>query len=690
MTSSPAPRLLRALARRAARPAADLVHAPGGPLACPSTARCAPRRRTSSSSASIPRWPPRSRLQPMRRFAVRRRHRLRRHPAAAPGARASRSGSRPARDRGSGRLPDTGGAGGEASARVAGTARAGRRNHAPGAGGARAGAGADRLRRARPGRWRPTCCEGRGGDRAERAGHGGARARASSTALIDILVEATARYLAMQVAAGAQALQLFESWAELLPENVFERLVTRPHRRIVDRLRADGHRRPRSSAFPAAAAPWSKAMREAAGVQAVGLDVQAPAAMGRRLQEQRDDPGRARSHPAARRRRGAGRPGRPAARAVVGRPLDLQPRPWRAAGHPGRAHRPGGGAGDAGREPHRRVLFNLGGPDGPAAVRPFLRNLFSDPAIIGAPALVRLPLAALISRTRATIGQGQLRHHGRRLADPGGDAGPGGRPGGRARRRAAGRRDPGLHRHALLASPRRRDGARPCATSRPTRSCWRRSIRSIPPPRPPRRSRSGARAIRRSSAQRSAAGTATPGLIEAHAAPHPGDLGRGRRAAGAADVLRPRPAQAHRPTRAIPTAGRSSSTCAAIAARLGPGWDWTLSFQSRVGPLEWIGPSTSEAIEQAARDGVGVLIDPVAFVSEHVETLVELDHDYAELAREPGPHALSAGAGGGGGGRLHRGPRRRGRARARPERARVRTASLARPRPCRRGAERAS
>jgi len=47
------------------------------------------------------------------------------------------------------------------------------------------------------------------------------------------------------------------------------------------------------------------------------------------------------------------------------------------------------------------VLFNLGGPDGPDSVRPFLFNLFRDPAIIGAPALIRLPLAALISTTRA-------------------------------------------------------------------------------------------------------------------------------------------------------------------------------------------------------------------------------------------------------------------------------------------------
>jgi protoporphyrin/coproporphyrin ferrochelatase len=47
------------------------------------------------------------------------------------------------------------------------------------------------------------------------------------------------------------------------------------------------------------------------------------------------------------------------------------------------------------------VLFNLGGPDGPDAVRPFLFNLFRDPAIIGLPAPLRYPIAALIAGTRA-------------------------------------------------------------------------------------------------------------------------------------------------------------------------------------------------------------------------------------------------------------------------------------------------
>ena len=64
--------------------------------------------------------------------------------------------------------------------------------------------------------------------------------------------------------------------------------------------------------------------------------------------------------------------------------------------------------------------------------------------------------------------------------------------------------------------------------------------------------------------------------------------------------------------------------------------DWELGFQSRVGPLEWIGPSTDELIVAAAEAKRPILVVPVAFVSEHSETLVELDIEYRKLATEHG------------------------------------------------------
>ena len=64
--------------------------------------------------------------------------------------------------------------------------------------------------------------------------------------------------------------------------------------------------------------------------------------------------------------------------------------------------------------------------------------------------------------------------------------------------------------------------------------------------------------------------------------------------------------------------------------------DHTVCYQSRVGPLEWIGPSTDAEIERAGHEGRPVIVVPIAFVSEHSETLVELDIEYRELAEKAG------------------------------------------------------
>jgi ferrochelatase len=75
----------------------------------------------------------------------------------------------------------------------------------------------------------------------------------------------------------------------------------------------------------------------------------------------------------------------------------------------------------------------------------------------------------------------------------------------------------------------------------------------------------------------------------------------------------------------------------AVVAALGrDDLDWQICYQSRVGRLEWIGPSTDAEIARAGRDGKGVVVVPIAFVSEHSETLVELDIEYGHLAKEKG------------------------------------------------------
>lgn len=64
--------------------------------------------------------------------------------------------------------------------------------------------------------------------------------------------------------------------------------------------------------------------------------------------------------------------------------------------------------------------------------------------------------------------------------------------------------------------------------------------------------------------------------------------------------------------------------------------DWILSYQSRVGPLKWIGPSTEDIIIENSKLGKHIVLVPIAFVSEHSETLVELDIEYKELADKNG------------------------------------------------------
>ncbi|HEV7383926.1 MAG TPA: ferrochelatase, partial [Phenylobacterium sp.] len=85
-----------------------------------------------------------------------------------------------------------------------------------------------------------------------------------------------------------------------------------------------------------------------------------------------------------------------------------------------------------------------------------------------------------------------------------------------------------------------------------------------------------------------------------------------------------------------PYRAQVEATAAAIAAQLPELSDWRVCFQSRVGRLAWLAPYTEDEIRAAGSDGKGVLIAPIAFVSEHVETLVELDRDYARLAEEVG------------------------------------------------------
>lgn len=74
-----------------------------------------------------------------------------------------------------------------------------------------------------------------------------------------------------------------------------------------------------------------------------------------------------------------------------------------------------------------------------------------------------------------------------------------------------------------------------------------------------------------------------------------------------------------------------------IMQALGRPNEHTLAYQSRVGPIEWLKPYTEDAIAELAQKGVDdLVVVPISFVSEHIETLQEIDIEYREIAEEAG------------------------------------------------------
>jgi ferrochelatase len=86
-----------------------------------------------------------------------------------------------------------------------------------------------------------------------------------------------------------------------------------------------------------------------------------------------------------------------------------------------------------------------------------------------------------------------------------------------------------------------------------------------------------------------------------------------------------------------PYSGHICETVTAVKKRGGWVNEHTLCFQSKVGPQKWLTPSTPAVVEELAAQGVKhMLVVPIAFVSDHLETLFELGHEYARLAKEKG------------------------------------------------------
>ncbi|QDH71980.1 uroporphyrinogen decarboxylase [Brevundimonas sp. M20] len=103
-------------------------------------------------------------------------------------------------------------------------------------------------------------------------------------AVLDVLVEATAYYLKMQADAGAQTLKIFESWAEGLPDDLFESLVLQPHIKLVKRVRELGVTVPLIG-FPRGSAALAERYAREVEVQAVALDTACPLPVGQAVQK---------------------------------------------------------------------------------------------------------------------------------------------------------------------------------------------------------------------------------------------------------------------------------------------------------------------------------------------------------------------------------------------------------------------
>lgn len=288
------------------------------------------------------------------------------------------------------------------------------------------------------------------------------------------------------------------------------------------------------------------------------------------------------------------------------------------------------------------VLLNLGGPDSPAAIGPFLRNLFRDPAILGVPWPLRPVLADFIASRRvktATAIYAQLGGKSPILEQSLQQA--------RALEKTLnGAELPEVaaryrtyvamrYWHPMIEETARRilgDGPDKIillplypqfstTTTESSFSEWNRVCGQI-----------GLRAP----TARICCYPTQAGLVSAFA-------DKIRAAIGTQDYASRRILfSAHGLPEKIVARGdpypwQIEQTAAEVARRLAvPDLDWTVCYQSRVGPLKWIGPSTADEIVRAGKVGLGVVVVPIAFVSEHSETLVELDIEYRQLAEKAG------------------------------------------------------
>lgn len=282
------------------------------------------------------------------------------------------------------------------------------------------------------------------------------------------------------------------------------------------------------------------------------------------------------------------------------------------------------------------VLFNLGGPDSDKTVQPFLKNLFRDPAIIGAPLPVRWVLARLISSTRAASAK---RNYAMMDAGGGSPLLPETRKQSEALTRSLKEKLPQDEVRCFIAMRYWHPFTEEAAAE--VRAWGADEVILLPLYPQFSTTTTGSSLTAWNKAYKGAAKTVccfpfAEGLISAHV----DRIMEAHRAAGEPGNVRLLLSAHGLPEKIVRDGDPYQWQCEAmaemIAGRVPADWEILPCYQSRVGPLKWIGPSTEEEIRKAAQDGKHILVAPIAFVSEHIETLVELGQEYRLVAEEHG------------------------------------------------------
>lgn len=274
------------------------------------------------------------------------------------------------------------------------------------------------------------------------------------------------------------------------------------------------------------------------------------------------------------------------------------------------------------------VLLNMGGPDSLDAVRPFLENLFSDPEILRVPGFVRRPLAWWIARRRAP-------HSAENYRAIGGKS-----PLGEITRAQAKALEAELGPEYAVTVAMRYWRPRAAEAARAVRESGAQALVVLPLYPQFSRATTGSSLgdLERALAEEGL-GSLPRAVIRSWEdfPPYAGALAECVREAlgglGNATVL----FSAHGlPVKLVeegdPYLGHVQATVAAVMAHF-PGVPHRLAFQSRAGPVRWLEPSVADELAALAGQGVKrVVVVPVSFVSDHIETLHEIDVEYGELA----------------------------------------------------------